>query len=158
MLLKELVYQTAYCPESFLCLQEVLHEQLVDILADLNKADEWAYLGVGRNDGHEAGEYSIILYRPKIFELLQRDYVWLSQTPDKPSKGWDAGSIRILTIGVFRHLRTGQKIVAMSTHLDERGPRSRLESAKIILRRIISYVGQDMKNPVFLAGDFNSET
>lgn len=60
-LINELSFNTAHCAESFICLQEVLHQQLIDILSSLNSKDkEWAFVGVGRDDGLEAGEYSPI--------------------------------------------------------------------------------------------------
>ena len=155
-MINELRFNTAYCPESFICLQEVLHGQLMDILSGLNSSydKEWQYIGVGRDDGHEAGEYSPILYRPAIWELLEWKTIWLSPTPDKPSIGWDAACIRILTIGIFRHRESKKKVVAMSTHLDHAGPTSRLEAAKIILKQTAEY--RNEANGIFLAGDFNS--
>ena len=60
-LVNELSFITAHCAESFICLQEVLHQQLVDVLAGLNSKDKaWAFVGVGRDDGLESGEYSPI--------------------------------------------------------------------------------------------------
>ena len=60
-LINELSFNTAHCAESFICLQEVLHLQLVDVLSGLNSKEKaWAYVGVGRDDGLEAGEYSPI--------------------------------------------------------------------------------------------------
>ena len=55
---------------------------------------------------------------------------------DRPSKSWDAASIRILTIAVFQHRSTGKAVVAMNTHLDDQGSKSRLEAAKIILEQV----------------------
>lgn len=152
----ELRFNTAHCPESFICLQEVLHGQLVDIVSGLNCCDDetWQYIGVGRDDGHEAGEYSPIFYRPTVWELLKWKTVWLSPTPDKPSVGWDAACIRILTVGVFQHRESKKKVVAMSTHLDHAGPKSRVESAKIILKQTAEYKNE--ADGIFLAGDFNS--
>ena len=160
-LVNELRFNTTHCAESFICLQEVLHSQLVDILSGLNKPRErWAYIGVGRNDGHEAGEYSPILYQPTVWALKSYKTVWLSETPDRPSKSWDAASIRILTIGVFQHRETKKTVVAMNTHLDDQGSRSRLKAAHLILQQIAVFSeeakGQETL-PVFLAGDLNSE-
>lgn len=60
-LINELSFITAHCAESFICLQEVLHQQLVDILSGLNsKKTAWDFVGVGRDDGLKAGEYSPI--------------------------------------------------------------------------------------------------
>ncbi|KAL9598958.1 MAG: hypothetical protein Q9219_004141 [cf. Caloplaca sp. 3 TL-2023] len=154
----ELRFNAAHCDESFICLQEVLHHQLVDILNGLNREQkgEWNFIGVGRDDGVSAGEYSPIFYRPSIWALEDWGTVWLSETPDRPSRGWDAACNRILTIGVFRHRHSKKKLIAMSTHLDHQGAESRLEAAKIILVQI-NKRSQQGQWPVFLAGDFNSQ-
>ena len=84
---------------AFICLQEVLHRQLVGILAGLNaphistesstpSADsDWAHIGIAREDGLEKGEYSPILFPVRVFSLLHFENIWLSPTPHKPSKG-----------------------------------------------------------------------
>lgn len=152
--------------DSFICLQEVHHNQLVDILSGLNSSQnptesgEWAYIGVGRDDGHQAGEYSPIFYRPATWQLRHWETVWLSETPSIPSKSWDAASIRIVTIGVFTHHASHQSVLAMNTHLDDQGSRSRFEAAHIMLDKIREYrTGKfgDTIAGVFVAGDFNSE-
>jgi endonuclease/exonuclease/phosphatase family metal-dependent hydrolase len=151
-LLSELRFNTAHNPEAFIDLQEVLHNQLLDVLAGL---PDYTYIGVGRDDGKEAGEYSPILYRPDTWELRKFRSVWLSETPDKPSKGWDAASIRILTVGRFQHKASKQEVIVMNTHLDDQGSRSRYEGA-----RIIENVAKEESEgglPVVLTGDFNSE-
>ena len=157
----ELCFSSLYCLESFICLQEVLHNQLVDVHEDLNANEaQWTYIGVGRDNGKEAGEYSPIFYRPAVWELLDQRSVWLSETPDRPSRGWDAASTRILTIGKFRHVDSGRKIVAMNTHLDDQGAESRKKAAEIILHQIDSYCRDEEEPsaplPVFVSGDFNS--
>lgn len=170
LLLNEFQYEARHCQETFICLQEVLHNQLRDILAGLNQeaepeAPEWEYIGVGRDDGHEAGEYSPILYRPAIWELIRWETVWLSSTPELPSKSWDAASIRIVTIGVFTHRQSGKTVLAMNTHLDDQGSHSRFEAARIILGKISEYRHKVYNHDgqtraifgTFLAGDFNSE-
>lgn len=56
-LVNELRFNTVHCAESFICLQEVLHQQLLDILSDLNSTRKsFEYVGIGRDDGHKAGE------------------------------------------------------------------------------------------------------
>ena len=159
--ISQLRFNTAHCSESFICLQEVLKEQLIDILSGLNQSSErWAYIGVGRDDGHEAGEYSPILYQPAVWMLQSHKSVWLSETPDRPSKSWDAASIRVLTIGLFQHRESKKMVVAMNTHLDDQGRESRLKAANIILQQIVLFSEQAKGQgtlPVFLAGDFNSE-
>lgn len=160
-LIAELRFNTGHCPESFICLQEVLHEQLHDIISCLNgNRTTWTYIGVGRDDGHQVGEYSPILYQPSVWHLQSYETVWLSKTPDRPSKSWDAASNRILTIGAFQHRRSKKTIIAMNTHLDDQGSRSRMEAAKIILERISQFMSISDRStapPIFLAGDLNSE-
>jgi endonuclease/exonuclease/phosphatase family metal-dependent hydrolase len=146
---------------------------------DYNKTDkdepqkpkEWSYIGVGRDDGKRRGEFSPIFYRPTVYKLLYFKNIWLSETPDSPSMGWDAACPRILTIGIFRHRATHKMIVALNTHLDHVGVVARLESAKLILAELehtLKITGRmegeargldwARKNvAVFLAGDFNSE-
>ena len=154
-IISELNFNTSHCAESFICLQEVLHGQLVDTLTGLNASGtKWAHIGVGRDDGHEAGEYSPIIYQPAVWELKGHKTIWLSETPDQPSLGWDAACIRLLTVGMFVHRETKKRVVAMNTHLDHAGPKSRVESVKIILN-LVDDIESDA-NGVFLAGDFNS--
>ncbi|KAL9006236.1 MAG: hypothetical protein Q9188_001008 [Gyalolechia gomerana] len=158
-IINELRFITAHCGESFICLQEVLHHQLTDILAGLNceEKGEWDFVGVGRDDGRSAGEFSPILFRPSVWDLVTWENLWLSPTPELPSRGWDAACNRILTIGIFRHHHSKKNLVAMNTHLDHRGPNSRLEAANIILDQI-GEKGKQGQLPVFLAGDFNSQS
>lgn len=168
-LLNELLYNTRNL-DAFICLQEVLHSQLIDILSGLNhdsqqrkpkRAQEpWAYIGVGRDDGEKAGEYSPIFYRPAAWQLRHWETVWLSETPTVPSKGWDASSIRIVTIGVFTHRVSQRTILSMNTHLDDQGSRSRFQAAHIILQKIREYKESEwggVISGVILTGDLNSE-
>ncbi|KAL8874639.1 MAG: hypothetical protein Q9174_000044 [Haloplaca sp. 1 TL-2023] len=157
-IISELRCNTAYCGESLICLQEVLHGQLLDLLNGLNNdvKGEWHYIGAGRDDGREAGEYCPILYRPSVWALQSCETTWLSETPDKPSKGWDAASFRILTLARFQHRASKRKLVTMNTHLDDQGVKSRSEAVKMILSKIYRESHQGSL-PLVLAGDFNSQ-
>ncbi|KAF3933524.1 Nocturnin [Dactylellina cionopaga] len=145
---------------TIICLQEVLHNQLTDILTNLNSslpsALHWTSIGAHRDDGDQAGEASPVIYQPSIFTLISSTTTWLSPTPTVPSKGWDAASIRILTHGIFQHIPSGEKLVFMSTHLDDQGSVSRLHAAEMIIT-IVSEYTTAQRLPVVLAGDFNSE-
>ncbi|KAJ4303762.1 hypothetical protein N0V90_002663 [Kalmusia sp. IMI 367209] len=159
LMVNELKWNTLYNDEVFVCLQEVLDAQLRDVLGGLGA--EWDYIGVGRDDGKKAGEYSPILYRKAAWKVEEWKTVWLSETPDKPGKGWDAASIRIVTVGTFLHQASKKKVVGMCTHLDDQGQVSRTESAKLILRVVdeVTHNGTAVSDPlpVFLGGDLNSE-
>lgn len=142
-------------------MQEATAAQLADIKTGLGPA--WAHIGVGRDDGNEAGEFSPILYRPSALRLLYNETKWLSPTPDRPSYGWGAGSRRVVTVGVFEHVATGRRFVAANTHLDNLSPRARREGVKVALDRLRAVQreygpeGQAAALPVSLTGDFNSE-
>ncbi|CZR61409.1 related to endonuclease/exonuclease/phosphatase family protein [Phialocephala subalpina] len=158
-LCSELVFNSVQ-PTTFICLQEVLHSQLVDIIESLNESSSpdirWEYIGVGRDDGKQAGEYSPVIYRPSVWHLNWSETRWLSETPEIPSKGWDASCIRLVTVGNFTHVQTGRKVLVLSTHLDNDGFISRKESAKLILGGIETFSETNDASAVLLAGDFNS--
>lgn len=137
----------------FICLQEVLHNQLVDILGCLRS---WSHIGVGRDDGKQKGEYSPVLYQPNRWRCISAHTTWLSKTQDRPSKGWDASSIRIVTAGVFEQVEDSRQIGILSTHLDDQGAESRFHAAGILLEILRASPFNEM--PVILAGDFNART
>ncbi|KAI1162481.1 endonuclease/exonuclease/phosphatase [Nemania serpens] len=137
-------------------MQEVLHEQLVDIAAGLGPA--WEYIGTGRDDGREAGEYCPIFYRPDRVTLLATTQKWLSPTPDVPSFWPGAGSRRYVLAAVFEEVGTGRRFVAANTHLDNASSQARSEGVRIVLRVLRDVQGAWGPGlPVALTGDFNSE-
>lgn len=159
----ELDFNSINPTTSFICLQEVLSSQLEDVLRNLNEratpGSSWEYIGVGRDDGKKAGEFGPIFYRPSVWKLEKWETVWLSKTPDRPSKGWDAALPRIVTIGFFTHQASRQRVVMMNTHFDHQGETARAMSANLILKLVREH--QVVENsstivPVLLAGDFNS--
>ncbi|KAI1358927.1 hypothetical protein F5Y08DRAFT_93942 [Xylaria arbuscula] len=149
-------------------MQEVLHEQLVDILDGFNNnnagegEEEWAYLGTGRDDGVEAGEYCPLFYQPSRLNLVFSTQKWLSPTPDVPSYWPGAGSRRYVIVAVFEDRGgSGTRFVAANTHLDNASSEARSEGVKIVLEviRDVQAVyggGGDGNLPVTLSGDFNS--
>jgi endonuclease/exonuclease/phosphatase family metal-dependent hydrolase len=157
LVINEFKYNTLYNPESFLCLQEVLNNQLTDIMSGLGS--DWSYIGVGRDDGKTKGEYSPIIYRKGIWSIESWKTVWLNEDGTVGKKGWDAGSVRIVTVGHFRHAKSGKRVLGMCTHFDNAGSVSRRESAKIILNLVDSESKTNGSSPLpfFLGGDFNSE-
>lgn len=132
--------------------QEVQYHQLQYLLQQLKG---YTYIGVGRDDGKEGGEYSCIFYNQEKFILLQSATFWLSPTPDSISKGWDAAYKRICTYGRFQDKKTRQQFWVFNTHLDHIGQTARLESVKLIWQRIGIINKKGL--PVILTGDFNSK-
>ena len=130
--------------------QEVLVDQLHDMLQELPDYD---YVGVGRDDGVDAGEFEPIFWRKDRFSLLDKGWFWLSETPDKPGLGWDAVCIRICTWVHLKDRNSGRRIWFFNLHMDHVGVVARAESAKLIVSRI-----ESMCKPseyVFVTGDFN---
>lgn len=130
-------------------MQEVLVGQLHDFQRLL---DNYSSIGVGRDDGKEAGEYAAIFYKNDRVKLLDSGNFWLNETPDVPKLGWDAACIRICTWGKFKDLRTKKKFYFFNLHMDHVGVVARREAAKLVVSRI-KEMAQDA--PVMLTGDFN---
>ncbi len=151
----QLRFVTTGQPSAFVCLQEVLHSQLLDIHSQLGPS--WAHIGDGR-DGATAGEFSPVFYRSDTWTCERSKTYWLSKTPDRPSRGWDAALNRVVTVGLFRQLKApGTRAVVMSTHLDHVGEQARQESSKLLLQLVADWqraAGDGV--PLFLGGDFNS--
>lgn len=159
LLCSELIFNSVEST-TFVCLQEVLFSQLGDILDALNESasigGDWAYIGVGRDDGKRAGEYSPTFYRPSVWILESYRTIWLSETPRVPSRGWDATSTRIATIGYFSHAQTAEKVMITSTHFDDSGKISRKMSAQMLPEILNFNSTMWYARACILVGDFNS--
>ena len=129
--------------------QEVLVDQLHDLMKGL---DGYGYIGVGRDDGKEKGEYAAIFYKKDQLSLLDSGNFWLSPTPERASLGWDAACIRICTWGKFQDRISGKQFYFFNTHMDHVGTVARRESARLILKRI-NQLSKGL--PTILTGDFN---
>ena len=132
-------------------LQEVLLRQLDDLKETL---PEYAAYSVGRDDGKQRGEHAPIFYRKERFELLDSATFWLSATPAHVgSKGWDAAITRIASWVKLKDKQTGETLYVVNTHFDHRGAQARVESAKLLIKRLHQ---QFADHPVVLTGDFNT--
>lgn len=139
----------------FAGMQEPLHHQLEWLDGELSGM-EW--IGVGRSDGAESGEYSPIFYNSARFELVagSDSTIWLSPAPGGTgSRGWDAALPRILTFGIFRERESGQQIMVFNTHFDHRGDTARAESARLIAETVRKLAGSEGL-PAVITGDFNA--
>ncbi|WP_445453551.1 endonuclease/exonuclease/phosphatase family protein [Flavobacterium sp. 25HG05S-40] len=139
-----------YEPDIF-GIQEALPSQVSDISTLLPK---YSYVGIGR-DGIGKGESSNIFFKKVRFNVVQQNTFWLSETPDKISKGWDAALNRVCTYALLKDRKTKQTFWVFNTHLDHMGELARTNSIQLILAKIKALNAQ--KYPVFFMGDFNSE-
>ena len=136
-------------PGLFGC-QEVKKEQLDDMIA---RMPEYAYVGVGRDDGKEAGEYSPVFYKKDRYVLLESGTFWLAEDPTKPVLGWDAACKRVCSWGHFRDKKTKHTFYFFNTHMDHIGVTARREGAKLIVSKMRELMKKN--DPVILTGDFN---
>jgi len=132
--------------------QEGLENQLADLSAAM---PEYERYGVGRDDGKLAGEHSAIFFRKDRFELIDKGDFWLSETPEKPSKGWDAKCCnRLCTWVQLKDKHLSMKMVTVyNVHFDHQGVLARKESGRLLdsmVRRKTGYAD------VIIMGDFNS--
>jgi len=131
-------------------LQEVLFHQLHD-LTELLPYYDW--VGVGRDDGNQKGEFSPILFRSDKFDLIATNTFWLSEKPEMPgSKSWDTSITRVVTWAKFREKETQSEFYFFNTHFDHRGQQARIESAKLLVERV-NMISENL--PVIITGDFN---
>lgn len=140
---------TYYHPDYF-GVQEALPEQMKDIKTGLKNYD---YIGVGRDDGKEKGEFSAIFYDTNRLDVVKSGTFWLSETPERPSKGWDAALNRICTYAVFKDKKSKKEFLAMNLHFDHIGNVARVKSSELILKKIKELNPKNL--PVTLSGDFN---
>lgn len=130
--------------------QEVVLRQLKDLQKRL---PEYAYVGVARDDGKDKGEFSPIFYKTARFELLGSGTFWLAPNDSVPNVGWDAALPRVCTWAKFQP-KDGAAFWFFNLHMDHMGKVARLESAKLVQRKIQEMCGSEN---VILAGDFNMD-
>ena len=133
-----------------------VQEALADQLQYLDEeCPQYARVGVGRDDGDKAGETMAIYYLRDRFDLLDSGTLWLSETPDRPSRGWDGACNRTMTWAELRDRTSGKTFFYFNTHLDHKGKTARAEGVKLVVAQIAAIAG---KAPAILGGDFNTPT
>ena len=148
----EFIGQVALMRPAILGLQEVVTGQKTDLERAL---PGYAFLGVARDDGRSAGEFSNIAVDRKAFAVRSSGTFWLSETSDVPSKGWDAAYRRIATWAHLVRKSDGKRFLALNTHLDNEGKVARLEGAREIVRWLAR--NRAAGESVIVTGDMNSE-
>lgn len=113
----------------------------------------YEYVGIGRENGKSEGEHMAIFWNKKTVSMLKWGTFWLSETPEKPSMGWDAACRRTATWALMKDKRTGKKFYFINTHLDHKGAEAQKNGLKLIVDRL-SEINPD-GYPMVLTGDFN---
>jgi endonuclease/exonuclease/phosphatase family metal-dependent hydrolase len=131
-------------------IQEALDSQIREIT---EAVPGYAVVGVGREDGKTAGEYSAILVRQDRFKVAEAGTFWFSDSPSVPgSTSWGNRITRICTWARLID-RDGSPFWIFNLHLDHESQLSRERSTELLRRRIDarSFPGE----PVIVTGDFN---
>ena len=119
----------------------------------INEMCGYEYVGVGRENGKKEGEHMAIFWNKKSVSMLKWGTFWLSETPQKPSKGWDAACFRTATWALMKDKKTGKKFYFVNTHLDHEGKEAQKNGLKLIVDRIDEINPEGY--PMVLTGDFN---
>jgi endonuclease/exonuclease/phosphatase family metal-dependent hydrolase len=131
-------------------LQEATWEQIQDLL----QMEGWAFVGVGRDDGKQKGEFSCIFYKKDRFAVSKSGTFWLSETPEEPgSKSWNTACPRICTWADMTDKLSGKSFMFFNTHLDHISKEAREQGMRLILARMAQLA---QGRPVFLTGDMNA--
>lgn len=110
-------------------------------------------VGVGRDNGKSEGEHMSIFWNKKTVKMIKWGTFWLSETPEKPSKGWDAACKRTATWALMKDKNTGKMFYFVNTHLDHKGVEARKKGLELIVSRIDEINPKGY--PMVLTGDFN---
>jgi endonuclease/exonuclease/phosphatase family metal-dependent hydrolase len=129
---------------------------------DLKKAlPEYAYYGVGRDDGKEKGECSGVFYRKSRFVKNDSGSFWLSETPEKPGtsfyvapKGAPKACPRVASWVKLTDKESGCTFVLLNMHWDHISEMAREKSAALVRQRLASLGGN---LPLIVMGDLNSQ-
>ena len=131
--------------------QEALPRQVAYLDEEL---PEYAYVGTGRDDGGE-GEHTALFYDERRLEVVESGTFWLSPTPERASRGWEAAYPRIATWARLRERGTIREFLAVNTHLDHVSELARREGLALIAKTVDTLAEPGL--PVVLLGDFNAE-
>lgn len=132
--------------------QEALVNQKEYLNASLPAYD---YVGVGREDGVDKGEFVALFFKKDKFNVLDSGTFWLSESPDSISVGWDAALERITTYALLEDKANGQKIWVLNAHFDHVGQSARVNAVHLILEKIKDFKAQS-NSPVLFMGDLNA--
>ncbi len=134
-------------------------QETLKFQADYLHANVEGYTYFGRSRMKTPNEHCGIFYRTSRFTQLAGGHFWLSESPEVPeSKSWDSSLPRMVSWVLLsdQENEAGDSILFFNTHFDHRGSQARLESAKLIRKRVDS-LRHLAENPmVIITGDFNT--
>jgi len=132
--------------------QEALKNQIADLTVELD--GEYSWVGKGRDDGNEGGEYVPIFYKSIRFQYLNSGHFWLSETPEKPgSRSWNAACARMCSWVRLMDRINGKHFYFFNTHLDHQSRDARTKGVTLIRSKIQEI--NDERIPLIFTGDLN---
>ncbi len=123
----------AYYSPDLLGMQEVLHNQMEDLKRGL---PQYTALGVGRDDGKEAGEYCPYSSGPTGLHWWNTAISPSASNPKLSASRAGTFRNRVTTWAILQEKNNGQKFVYFNTHLDNDGKTARKEGVQLILDKI----------------------
>lgn len=132
-----------------ICLQEVKENQAEDLKEGLK--DVYNIVWYPRTIDGSDSEGLAVAYKLDKFNYLEETRFWLSENPEKQSKGWGANYYRI---SVMVSLQIKDKDIIFdvySTHLDAFNVKARNEGIKVVVDKIA-----ERGNVSIVCGDFNT--
>ena len=99
--------------------QEPKTEQVAYLIEQL---PEYAYVEAGRDQGVSTeGEHLLVMWLREKYDMIDWGYYWLSETPDRVSRGWDAKNRRISVWVCLKEKATSRQFYYFNTHQDHKG-------------------------------------
>ena len=121
----------------------------------LGNCSAYGAIGVCRDDGNEgsSSETVSIFYLKDSITIEKWGTYWLSDTPDKPSKGWDGACYRCATWAICRVVSSGKRFFCTNTHIDHQGSKAQSNGLALIEEKMSELNPERL--PAVLTADFN---
>ena len=113
-----------------------------------------------KNGGQRQG----YMVKTSMFEMLEWGRYWFSETPDKSSYSWDAGTPKLTLWLKMKAKATGKEFWIFNTHFFPSGDNGKLQCSLMSVDRMKQAVGDTVKEgkgtndkTIFFCGDLNME-
>ena len=111
-----------------------------------------------------SGQRQAYMIKTSMFEMLEWGRYWFSETPDKSSYSWDAGTPKLTLWLKMKVKSTGKEFWIFNTHFFPSGDNGKLQCSLMSVERMKAAVGDTVKEgkgtndkTIFFCGDLNME-
>jgi endonuclease/exonuclease/phosphatase family metal-dependent hydrolase len=123
-------------------LQEALAHQVDDIAFGLS---DFAWIGVGRNDGHRDGEFNPIFWKRSEYTCNASGTFWLSDNCDWAGSKMEGAALpRVCTWVRLEPVSGGKPFFVFNTHFDHINEDVRERQAGIIIHKVSEIAGMSL--------------